>query len=247
MVLFLIPPDDDDAPLDENVRDKALLDAEELAETDLSLDKDKVELDLDDAPFLEEEEEEEEEGGEDDLGLADQDEEARPTGLKALLAAIRKDKRIVIAIIVGGILLLGLLLSILFWPSKDIPEPPTPPVQAPKLPEETAIPEEPPPPPEHIVAFKPFLVEHISEDGTVRLLRCSFSMSTDNEKLAWEITHKRLVLRDAIFYYLKNKDLPFLTDKKMSDQLKKDLLSVVNQYLNVGQVEVLLVEEYLVK
>ncbi len=239
MPLFMMA---DDTPLDESARDKALLDAEELADTDVSLDRDKVELDLDDAPFLEEEEEEP--APTDDLEEDEGEEkEARARGVKALLEAIRRDKRLMAAVIGGAVLLLGLLLTLLLWPSKKVP----PLVDPLGLPPETALLEELPPPPEHIVALKPFLVEHVTEEGEVRLLYCKFSVSTENEKLAWEITHKRLTLRDAIFYYLKNKDLRFLTDKTQVEQLKKDLLSVINQYLNVGQIETLLIEEYLVK
>lgn len=241
MPLFMIA---DDTPLDERARDKALLDAEELADTDVSLDRDKVELDLDDAPFLEEEEEEEEPAPADDLEEDEGEEkEARARGVKALLEAIRRDKRLMAAVIGGAVLFLGLLLTLLLWPSKEAP----PPVDPLGLPSESALTEEPPPPPEHIVALKPFLVEHVTEEGEVRLLYCKFSVTTENEKLAWEITHKRLTLRDAIFYYLKNKDLRFLTDTTQVEQLKKDLLSVINQYLNVGQIETLLIEEYLVK
>jgi flagellar protein FliL len=238
MPLFMIA---DDTPLDESARDKALLDAEELADTDVSLDRDKVELDLDDAPFLEEEEEEEPAPA-DDLEEEEEEKEVRARGVKALLEAIRRDRRLMAAVIGGAVLLLGLLLTLLLWPSKEA----SPPVDPLELPPETAVPEEPPPP-EHIVALKPFLVEHVTEEGEVRLLYCKFSVTTENEKLAWEITHKRLTLRDAIFYYLKNKDLRFLTDKTQVGQLKKDLLSVINQYLNVGQIETLLIEEYLVK
>ncbi len=240
MPLFLIA--DDDTPLDESVRDKALLDAEELADTDVSLDKDKVELDLDDAPFLEEEEEEEA-APTDELAEPEEEKEVRARGIKALLEAIRRDKRLMAAVIGGAVLLLGLLLTFLLWPSKDV----APPGDTLGLPPETVTPEVSPAPPEHIVALKPFLVEHVTEEGEVRLLFCKFSISTENEKLAWEITHKQLTLRDAIFYYLKNKDLRFLTDKTKVEQLKKDLLSVINQYLNVGQIETLLIEEYLVK
>lgn len=232
MLLWLIA--DDDEELEESQREKALLDAEELKEDDLSLDQDKVELDLDDAPFLDEDEDEEEE----EISVDDheaEDEEKRD--LKELL----KDKRVLGGLIAAVLLLLGVVLAILFWPGAEEPPPPPPaPVEEPE-------PELPPPPAEHLVAFKPFWVEHVNEDGIVRLLYFKFSVLTENEKLAWEVSHKRLVLRDAIFYYLKNKDLRFLSDKTKAEQLKSDLLSVVNQYLNVDQIQELLIEEYLVK
>jgi flagellar FliL protein len=48
-------------------------------------------------------------------------------------------------------------------------------------------------------------------------------------------------------YYLRNKDLIFLSDKTNVDVLKADLLAVINQYMNNGQFEDLLIENYLVK
>lgn len=232
-MLWLVP---DDGSLDEDQREKALLDAEELKEDDLGLDQDKVELDLDDAPFLEDEEEEE---AEEEAPPPPQEIEAKP---KLDLKALLRDRRVQIGLGGGLFLLLALILTLLFWPEKEELPPPTLPEVAPApLEEEAAL------PPEHIVAFKPFWVEHVDEDGNVRLLYFKFSALTTNEKLAWELTHKTLVLRDAVFYYLKNKDLRFLADKSQARQLKTDLLGVINQYLNVDQVEELLIEEYLVK
>lgn len=230
-----------DESLDESQREKALLDAEELKEDDLSLDQDKVELDLDDAPFLDEEEEEEEEEVEEEVA-EEEAEQKKKLDIKALL----RDKRVVFGGLGGLLLLIGIIVAILLWPSPK-EAPPVPEVPEAPAPATAPAEEEPPPPAEHIIAFKPFWVEHVTEDGSVRLLFFKFSVVTQNEKLAWEISHKTLVLRDAVFYYLKNKDLSFLSDKTNADQLKKDLLSVVNQYLNVGQVQELLIEEYLVK
>ncbi len=72
-------------------------------------------------------------------------------------------------------------------------------------------------------------------------------MNTNSSKLAWEINRKKTVLRDAIYYYLKKQDLIFLRDKQNADNLKKDLLSVVNQYLSNGKLSRLLIEEYFIK
>ncbi len=235
MLLWLVADDDQDA-LEEAQRDKALLDAEELKEDDFAADKDKVELDLDDAPFLDEEEEEEEEP---EAPLREEPPPAEKPGIRELL----KDKRVLGGLIGGLLLLVGVVVAVILWPEAEKPPEPPPAVEQP----ETPVPEEPPPPTEHLIAFKPFLVEHVNAEGQVRLLSFKFSLVTENEKLAWEITHKRLVLRDAIFYYLKNKDLRFLSDATMAEQLKNDLISVINQYLNVDQIQELLIEEYLVK
>ncbi|MFW5733716.1 MAG: flagellar basal body-associated FliL family protein [Oceanidesulfovibrio sp.] len=228
--------------------EKALLDTEELNAIDdapITPDSDKVELDLEDAPFLEDEDEEEEESaatGED--AYADLEKTPRKFDIRTLL----KDRRFQIG---GGAGLLVLLLALIFlWPE---PEPP-PQIEI-DLPDSLPMTEEnatnATPPvevkEEVIVAFEPFWVEHLEEDGTVRFLYCKFAAPASSEKLAWEIRHKKVVLRDAIFYYLRNKDLTFLADKTNVEQLKADLLSVVNQYLSNAQLETILIEEYLVK
>jgi flagellar FliL protein len=243
MVLFIVPDDEDLSA--EALQEKALLDTEELKEDGGALPDagDKVELDLDDAPFLEEEEDEEDEGP---VGEA-VDAPSKAEG-PSLLERL-KDRRVLIPSSAALVLLAGLLLFFLLR-GEDAP------IQVPEgTPAEVAE-EEPPPPPqepqepepvEFIVSWEPFWVEHTAEDGTVRFLVCKFSAATPNEKLAWEIEHKQLVLRDAIFYYLRNKDLTFLSDKANVEVLKKDLLSVVNQYLSNDQLTELLIEDYLVK
>ncbi|QJT09700.1 flagellar basal body-associated FliL family protein [Oceanidesulfovibrio marinus] len=229
--------------------EKALLDTEELSGIDdepVAPDTDKVELDLEDAPFLEDEEEEEEEAaatGEEEFS----DLEAAPK--KFDIKTLIRDRRFQIGS-GAGLLILLVALFFLVWPSHEpIPDIPV------ELPEQTAATEQPLPPPppleeepeEFIVSFEPFWVEHQEANGTVRFLYCKFAAPAPSEKLAWEIRHKKVVLRDAIFYYLRNKDLTFLADKSNAELLKKDLLSVINQYLGNAQLESILIEEYLVK
>lgn len=236
MVFFLVAADDDSSA------EKALLDAEELHEIDESPEMDKVELDLEDAPFLEEDDEDEDED-EDDEELEDTpgaleavDEEGKK-GLKDLL----KDKRILIGGGAALLIVIGLLVFLLMPGGEPEEEPePTP------TPVPTATPE---PTPDFVfeVQFEPFWIEYKTKDGNTRFLIFKFVAPTTNEKLSFEMGQKRLVLRDAVFYNLKNKDLAFLADKKNADQIKKDLLSVLNQYLNNGQLDKLLIQEYLVK
>lgn len=228
--------------------EKALLDTEELSGIDdepVAPDSDKVELDLEDAPFLEDEEEEEEEAaatGEEEY--SDLEEKPKKFDIKVLI----RDRRFQIGAGVGLLILIA-ALAFIVWPSVEpIPDIPV------ELPDQVATeqPQPPPPPPEEkpeefIVSFEPFWVEHQEDNGTVRFLYCKFAAPAPSEKLAWEIRHKKVVLRDAIFYYLRNKDLTFLADKNNAEQLKKDLLSVINQYLGNAQLETILIEEYLVK
>lgn len=232
MLLFLVPDDDS---LDEPLKEKALLDAEELKVSDAAPDKDKVELDLDDAPFLEEEDEEEEEE-------QAPEPEAQPAAPeKTPKASLLKDKRVLMAM--GGVLVLALALVVLLWPSPEPPPPPPPPMPEPEITEQEKEPEKQ----DFVVKMEPFWIEYQTDDGKIRLLKCSFATSTNNEKLSWEIQTKTLVLRDAIYYYLRNKDLLFLSDKKNEEVLKKELLSVINQYLSTDRLTTLLIQEYLVR
>ncbi|WP_461210613.1 flagellar basal body-associated FliL family protein [Desulfocurvus sp. DL9XJH121] len=219
---------------------KAELDAGELAQ-DLPKEQQKVELDLEDAPFLEDDEdEEEEEEEEEEVSLAEPglDEEKEPW---------YKNKKIVIPAAAGLLLLIGALLAyLLLSPAPEEVVQPEPEIQEGEIPPPPVV-EKEPEPQEFLVPLAPFWVEQKGEDQKIRFLVCQFTAVTTNEKLSFEITQKTTILRDAIYYYLRNKDLTFLSDKKNAQTLKADVLSVVNQYLSVDRLEQLLIEQYLVK
>lgn len=249
MVLFIVPDDDD-----ENIENgeeappkQALLDTDEIKEQEKAPGEgDKVELDLEDAPFLDEEEEEEEP---EDLVVPEEGEAPDLEGPSIDLDKMAARKKRLFMIIGAALGLLLILLILLIWSpwSEDEPEIPEPEPQEEVEEEEQVVEEEEPTPQEFIVSWEPFWVEHRNDQGKVRFLVCKFSAPTDNEKLSWELKQKTVVLRDAIFYYLRNKNLTFLSDKENVELLKADLLSVINQYLTNGRLENLLIEEYLVK
>lgn len=213
---------------------KADLDTDELT-SDLPKESQKVELDLEDAPFLEEEDEDEDEEEVEEAAppLEEPEKDAKPwfRNLKIVLPGA------------GLLLVLLFFLGFFFWPSAEPPPEPEPEMaQEMHAPEVEEEPEEQ----EFLVAMEPFWVEQQAEDGTIRFLVCKFTCVTTSEKLSYEITQKTTVLRDAIFYYLKNKDLTFLSDQENVETLKADVLSVINQYLTL-RLESLLIEQYLVK
>lgn len=225
---------------DQDGEPKAELDAEELTR-DLPKEQQKVELDLEDAPFLEDDEDEEEEEEEEEVFL----DEPEPSDSEPWF----KNRKIQIAAGAAALVLIGVLIAVLFLK----PEPEQPPEPEPEQQELTTEEAIPPPPPEEpepeefLVSLDPFWVEQKADDGSIRFLVCQFTAVTQNEKLSFEIQQKTTILRDAVFYYLKNKDLTFLSDKKNAEALKADILSVVNQYLSVDRLETLLIEQYLVK
>lgn len=203
-------------------------------------DNKKVELDLEDAPFLEEEDEDEEE------------EEAAPAGEAPSLeepetaeaAPWYKRKKILIPVgIVVPLLVIGLyflLKSDLSSGEEEVAQ------QEEAAAPETAAEEPEPEVVEFLYDLDPFFVEKVAEDGSIRFLSCKFTAVTDDEALSFEMQQKTTVLRDAVYFYLKNKNLTFLVDKSNVDVLKKDVISVMNQYLSVS-LQDMLIEEYLVK
>lgn len=235
---------DDDFSDDDVFSEKAQLDTEELSVGGDEPAEDKVELDLEDAPFLEDDEEEEEEEEAppptDPVVLEEPEEkESFLDKIKPLL----KNKKIVIGLAGIVALLIGVVA---FFVLKEAPRPE--PKPQPQVVEQQVQPEpEEPEVPTYMVTWEPFWVEQKDDQGKLRFLVCKFSAVTENEKLAWEAKSKKVVLRDAMFYYLRNKNLQFLADKDSVEVLKSDLLAVINQYLNNGQLEDLLIENYLVK
>jgi flagellar FliL protein len=91
-----------------------------------------------------------------------------------------------------------------------------------------------------------FMVEKTGSEGELRFLRCGFSMSTDNETLMAEFAAKNIVLRDAVYYYLYHKPLTFLVDAASGEELKQDIISIVNENVSTEKIEQLYVEEYVV-
>lgn len=242
-MVLLAAPDDDLTPDPAGAEKKAELDTEELA-SNLPKASQKVELDLEDAPFLDEEDEEE----------AAPAAPAAPSEAVSLEAAPKpkrelppwlKNKRVLAGIAGGLVLIIGLALFLLLKPKKVEPPPP-PPEAAVEQPAE----QEPAPEPELadiVVKVEPFTVELKDSKGDIRFLICKFALVTKNQQLEAEIKQKMTILRDAVYYYLKNKSLTFLADKNNAEALKVDLLSVVNQFLSSDQLESILIEQYLVK
>lgn len=220
---------------------KAKLDDSELSD-DLPKALQKVDLDLDDAPFLE-----------------DEAEEAPPPEAEAASpfdepAEPAKPSRKKLFILIGAaVAVLGLGAAAYFLVFKKPPPPPPPPPvvqeEAPPPPlEPTPPPPEPPAPKREIVLpMEPFLVELADPTGRSRFLSIRFTAVTQEPSVELEFRRNRIVVRDAVYYYLKNKSLAFLTDKNNADTLKKDVLSVINQFVGAQPLDNLLIEDYLVK
>lgn len=240
--MVLLVPDDSDVTdglePEESGQPKAQLDDSEASKA-----TQKVDLDLDDAPFLEDEDEDEEELALEEEApplLGEEEEEEPKLGLKALLT----NKMVLIFI---GIILI-LLAVIIFLVAKD-PEPTPAPEPEPVV--EEVVQEEPEPEiveiPEILIRLDPFLIEQRGKDNKIRFLEVRVVVSTPDEGLARQFKQETYTVRNALYYYLKNKDLQFLSEEKNSDKLKKELLAIINQYMGFGQFETLLFDQYLVR
>lgn len=197
----------------------------------------KVDLDLDDAPFLEEEEEAKPEPPKHKEAVSfapSEDEKSAPADRKKLII-------IGVAALVL-VLALGFAIKFLFFKGKAAPTDDKAGqsafqdnnTQAPELPEVQ-------------VRLEPFWVEQKGEDDEVRFLIARILLGTHEPKIAKEFEGRMMSARNAIFYYLKNKDVQFLADEKNAEKLKTELLLIVNQHVSDGKFETLLFEEYVVK
>lgn len=234
-MVLLVPDDVDDATEDVASQPKAQLD-----DSEASRATQKVDLDLDDAPFLEDEEEDEEIEVEEETPLMQElDEEPKP-GLAALL----KNK---LVIIFAGVILilLGVIIFLVLREPEAPPPPPPPPVEE-VQPEET-VPEVVEETPDILIRLDPFLIEQRDKDGEIRFLEVRIVVSTSDDGLSRQFKQETYAVRNALFYYLKNKDLQFLSDKENSEKLKNELLAIINQYMGFGQFETLFFEQYLVR
>ena len=216
---------------------KAKLDDSELSD-DLPKALQKVDLDLDDAPFLEEEPEETAPAAAEEPG---------PTIAPAAEAPGKSKRKLLVIVGLALVLVVG---GALFFLLKKPVAPPVeaPPVEAPP----PLVPLEPPPEPpkprqEIVMGMEPFLIELTDAEGRTRFLTIRFTAVTTDPAVELEFKRNRIVVRDAVYYYLKNKSLAFLTDKNNADMLKKDVLSVINQFVGAQPLDNLLIEDLLVK
>lgn len=202
----------------------------------------KVELDLEDAPFLEEEEE----------IKAEPVKLAAPVSLDAAeekKPGLSKKKKLIILAAAAFVLLIavGITVKVLFFKGKPAPAQQEIEHAAPAAPEsENATAAEPVKPDIH-VRLEPFWVEQKATQDEVRFLIVRLQLGTKDPAVAKELEMKLMPARNAIFYYLKNKDVHFLTDEENTEKLRTELLLVINQYVTDGKFDTLMFEEYVVK
>ena len=202
----------------------------------------KVQLDIDDAPFLREPEAPPPPPRDDKID--------EPLEVPAPVAEDKtagKKKKLIIGAAVFAVLLLAGAGGSLWWfvlrtPSAPPPAPQT--VIVPTAPAGSV-------PVDFLVPIAPFWLELAGDTArdkdTIYFLVCKFTAISKSEAVISEAQNKAAVIRDALYFYLKNKSYDFLTDPGNTQTIKNDLTSVINGYLVGGQVDDMLFERYLTK
>jgi flagellar FliL protein len=195
----------------------------------------KVQLDIDDAPFLQEKEPEKPPPPPPQAARPEAPPEvSSPPDADA--AARKKKKRIVI----GAALLVLLLAGSggTWWFA--LRTPPPPPIE----PQVVVVPSAPPKdsvPADFLIPIAPFWLELAGDSprdkDKIFFLVCKFTAISKSEAVLQDAQNKSIVIRDALFFYLKNKSYEFLTNPGNTQVIKEDLTSVINGYLTGGKVD----------
>ena len=193
----------------------------------------KVELDLDDAPFLVEQAPPPPAKTE-EAPLQVANEGAEPT---------KKKKKLLIIAAAAGLLVLLVAGAAIWWFVLRTPPPPPP---EPIKPEVIVVPsaKTPTAQPDSVKELAPFVIPRQTAKGA-RFLICKFSTVSKSPRVGMEIDQKLIPLRDALYYYLSSKPDAFLLDPANGPTIKKDLGGVLNDYLTQGRIEDILFESYL--
>jgi flagellar FliL protein len=162
-------------------------------------------------------------------------------------AASKKKKLLIIAAAICVLLLAG-GGGALWWFVLRTPPPPPP---APQVVVVPTAPKDAAAPADFLIPIAPFWLELTStaprKQDTIFFLVCKFTAISKSEAVSQEAQNKIIVIRDALYFYLKNKNYDFLTDPDNTQTIKNDLTSVINGYLVNGKVEDMLFERYLTK
>ena len=192
----------------------------------------KVELDLDDAPFLQEQE-----------SPPPAKTGSAPLQVPDEAPAPNKKKKLLL--IAGAAALLVLLVAAVavWWFVLRTPPPPPP---EPVKPEVIVVPsaKSPTAKPDSVKELAPFVIPRQTAKGA-RFLICKFSTVSQSPRVGMEIDQKLIPLRDALYYYLSSKSDAFLLDPASVPTIKKDLGGVLNDYLTQGRIDDILFESYL--
>jgi len=196
----------------------------------------KVELDIEDAPFLKEEEAPPVESSTNKEEGAKQE---KPT-------AGSKKKKLIIIGAAAILLLVGGGAAAWFLLKPGGAEPPPPVVEEIK-PEVIVVPSKQVAPvnPDVVTPLEQFIVPVGDSLAKTNFLICKFSIISKDLSLGTEIENKMIPLRDAVYFYLRSKSYDYLLTPANAKDIKSDLLGILNDFLTTGKVEDVLLDTYL--
>ena len=206
----------------------------------------KVELDLDDAPFLEDIEEKKPPPKEPPPKAPEPQPAPQPDKKPGFFA--RKKKLIIIAA-AALVLLLAAGGAALFFLGGGDKDP------APVLPDENVIivqvnGTQPVMPelsvPAHLVEMDAFIVPHVGSEGEVRFFRFVLALPLEEAIQVQEVEARLVEVRGALYYYLSNRSLQFNTTEEDYATFKQDLVSVINEHLSAKKITDVYILESLV-
>ncbi len=209
--------------------------------------KEKVQLDIEDAPFLEEPEEEKPAEEEENTEASEEQAEEKP----------KKSKKKLIFLAGGATAVISALVVVAYFlfspnPEEALPTPEE--LEAQAILDNTYVvilggdsPPPPPTPPVFNETLEPFWVKLTTPKGGTIFLVSTFTLMTEIESLARELKSILPKVRDSIYYYLRTKDYNFLTDFKNFPLIKKEMLELVNRELSAGEYTEVLYDNYVTK
>lgn len=192
----------------------------------------KVELDLDDAPFLKEQD-----------PPPPAVKENAPLQVSEDAPPPNKKKKLLIIAAAAALVVVLVAAAAVWWFVLRTPPPPPP---DPIKPEVIVVPtpKTPTAKADSVKELAPFVIPRQTAKGA-RFLICKFSTVSQSPRVGMEIDQKIIPLRDALYYYLSSKTDEFLLDPANAAAIKKDLGGVLNDYLTQGRIDDILFESYL--
>lgn len=198
----------------------------------------KVELDLDDAPFLRQEAEAPKAPA---VPAPTQPKVAPPVAEPN--SSKKKRKMLIIGAAGLLVVLIAAAVVLIFFRSPVAPPPAQ--VAAPNI---VVVPSTTSPVPvykEIVKNLDPFWVENIDPQGRSHFLICSFAIVVEDTMTEQEVESKKLIIRDAIYFYLHSKTFEVLQDTERTVAMKKDIVDTINNYMSSGKVKDVLFDRYL--
>lgn len=96
---------------------------------------------------------------------------------------------------------------------------------------------------EHLFTMQPFIVE-FKQGENIGFLKYAFAIPCDNSTLHEELESKTLVLRDAIYQYLTSAELIPPDKSDNMEKVKNATILLINNIVETGQISSLYIAEY---